>query len=451
MTYFFKSTLFQMGFWVTWALIPICVEIIPALITAIKVVYVHLHARVQNSLAKQLPGITIIVPIYNSESTLYRCLRSISDSYYDKSHIQILVADNGSTDQSTSVYQKARNDFSNLNIQYLQSRRGKANALNDAIYMAIGKYIINIDSDGVLEKHALHNIVSYLERDQNLSAMTGTILTQKKAIQATSSWWLRLLQKNEYFEYTQAFLSGRIMEASRQELFTLSGAFSAFRRSELLKTNLYNPDTVGEDTDITYQLRQLSNTKIGFCADAIFFSEPISGLNELYTQRQRWQRGEIEVMSKFENQQANLKYFFRNFSIRRLVVDHTFVFPKMIWLFASLVLVILGYSLQTLLLSYVIIYLLYLLLGIVNFISVASVMTLFPKENPFYLSLWWCILTLPIYNFLCSWIRLIGIINSASSSHKAWTTDNFSHEMTIVKTVLVHDLQKLKRNIGYKK
>ena len=89
-----------------------------------------------------------------------------------------------------------------MNLQWLETDPGKARALNAAIYNARGKYILNIDSDGFLEKNALLNIVTRFENDAQILALTGTILINKELIKQTKSWKLRFLQANEYFEYT---------------------------------------------------------------------------------------------------------------------------------------------------------------------------------------------------------------------------------------------------------
>src|SRR5699024_1924797 len=112
----------------------------------------------------------------------------------------------------------------------------------------------------------------------DLAALTGTILTQRHQIKQTPKRWLRFLQKTEYFEYAQAFLSGRTIESNKNELFTMSGAFSAFRKSTLVDTFMYNTDTVGEDTDMTFQVRQRLKQKVMLCADAIFYIEPLESL-----------------------------------------------------------------------------------------------------------------------------------------------------------------------------
>ena len=140
-----------MGFWLTWALIPIAVEIIPAFISGIQLFFKTLRKK-QLTMPDKMPFISLIVPVYNSEETLFNCIRSIHDSTYPTELVQVILADNQSTDNSFGVYADAQNKFSDMNMQLIHTGRGKASALNVAIYASIGTYIINIDSDGILEK-----------------------------------------------------------------------------------------------------------------------------------------------------------------------------------------------------------------------------------------------------------------------------------------------------------
>ena len=70
MRYFWYLTVRQMGFWLTWVLIPIVVEIVPAFISAI-LLLVRNRNRTKEPMPMKLPFITVIVPVYNSEATLY--------------------------------------------------------------------------------------------------------------------------------------------------------------------------------------------------------------------------------------------------------------------------------------------------------------------------------------------------------------------------------------------
>ena len=386
---------------------------------------------------------TIIVPVYNSEDTLFDCIRSIDRQTYPKQAMQIILANNQSTDDSFGAYARAQDAFPNLFLRYVNTDKGKARALNAAIYESIGSYVINIDSDGLLEPNAVKNMVLRFESDNSIATMTGAVLPQRQLVQQVSGWWHRLLAKNEYYEYAQAFLSGRTIESFRDQLFTMSGAFSAFRREVLMETFLYDTDTIGEDTDMTFQIRTRLGKKVVICANAIFYVEPISGFAELYTQRQRWQRGELEVAQNYMAQTASLRGFFKDFLVRRIMIDHTFTFPRMIWTFATLVLIAFGYSTLVVGLSYLLIYGLYVLVGVINFISVGILLKPYPAERRFYSRLWWLTLTLPIYMFLTGWIRLVGVIN-AMTTHATWRMRGFSEEWHQLIAVLRDDRQTVR-------
>ena len=136
-----------MGFWITWALIPIVVEIIPALISTAKLMHFHRHEPKLTPPGKW-PWVTIIVPVYNSEDTLFECIQSINEQTYPKEAMQIILADNQSTDGSFGAYARAQNTFPELILRYVNTDKGKARALNTAIYESIGIYVINIDNEG---------------------------------------------------------------------------------------------------------------------------------------------------------------------------------------------------------------------------------------------------------------------------------------------------------------
>ena len=183
----FDQTVLQMGFWATWVLIPVIFEEIPMIINFIRLLHHH-KIRKKTPLPDFLPVLSIIIPTYNSSKTLYRCLKSLADSDYPKNLLGIFVVDNGSKDDTFQVFAKAQTDYPQLLMRWLTSPHGKSSALNAAIYKARSQYIINIDSDGRLDKHALNNIVKKFSANPNIDALTGTILTDRhltsKAAQA---------------------------------------------------------------------------------------------------------------------------------------------------------------------------------------------------------------------------------------------------------------------------
>lgn len=200
------------------------------------------------------PEITLIIPVYNSADTLRGCIESIVSSDYPSELIYVMLVNNQSKDNSFKVFQECQKDNPQLIINWVNSEQGKSKALNLALFNSKGKYIIHIDSDGILHPQALKNVVRKFENESNTHCLTGVILTNSKLIDETKDFGLRLMRKAEYFEYCQAFLAGRNYQSEFNSIFTMSGAFSAFRKSAILRTQLYNTDTVGEDTHVTFQV-----------------------------------------------------------------------------------------------------------------------------------------------------------------------------------------------------
>lgn len=223
MDFYLNQLVYQIGFWFTWLLIPIVVEIIPAIRYFFHLLRVANKKQTIN-LPLKLPVVSIVLPVYNSADTLYACIESIYKSNYPNELMQIITANNQSTDNSFQEYQRAQRDFKELRLQWMNTDKGKAQALNSAIYNSIGQYVINLDTDGTLEPEAIRNLVLYFENNRDIDAATGTILTKKELIKQTEKKSLAFLQGNEYFEYAQSFFAGRSIENRKNRLFTMSGA-----------------------------------------------------------------------------------------------------------------------------------------------------------------------------------------------------------------------------------
>lgn len=320
-------------------------------------------------------------------------------------------------------------------MQWLNAKQGKSKALNMALFNSEGKYIIHIDSDGLLERSALRNMVYRFEADQTIECMTGVILTDPKQVQAYPPVLPRILRKVEFMEYAQAFLAGRNYSAEVNAVYTLSGAFSAFRKSAVLKSQLYNTDTICEDTQITFQMKYLQKTKVGICEDAIFFVDPIEDMNKLYTQRQRWQRGSLEVSHLFLKDKLKARNMLTNVGVRTLLYDHTFAFPRMIWYLALICLLCMNYSFAQIGYSTLFLYGLYVLIGVFYYISTVGFLKNFKEIRKYYAKQWYVIPVLPIFNLMVFFIRFAGVINSINTD-SAWKTRNFTQEKeSFVQTV----------------
>ncbi len=389
------------------------------------------------------PEITLIIPVYNSAKTLYSCIKSVNDSTYDSKLIYIMLVNNQSTDNSFEVFCQCQKDFPELTINWMNSQQGKSKALNLALFNSYGKYIIHIDSDGILHPDALYNMIRQFEQEVDIDCLTGTIMTNPKIIDSSKPFSKRLLQKLEFFEYCQAFLAGRNFQSEFNSIFTLSGAFSAFRKSAILKTQLYNTDTICEDTHVTFQIRDMLKERVALCDDAYFFVDPIENLDQLYIQRQRWQRGEIEVMHMFrQNQMRFGKGFISDFVVRLLMYDHTFAFPRMIWYFALICLAFINYPVKLIIGSVLLTYDLYVFTTFLLYICILLFLSKEKKLRRYYARKWYLVALLPLYNLLVFWFRFAGMIN-AIRGPQSWRMHNFKDEYQSCTVIIHKDFQNI--------
>ena len=147
-------------FWGGWIIIPFIMEIVPALGSVFLLIRRNLRHKIHKKELEVYPEITLIIPVYNSADTLYGCIRSINDSTYPNDRIRIFLVNNKGKDNSFDIYAQCQQEFPELLMQWMNSEQGKSRALNLALYNSDGKYIINLDSDGMLEKNALVNMIT---------------------------------------------------------------------------------------------------------------------------------------------------------------------------------------------------------------------------------------------------------------------------------------------------
>ncbi len=109
---------------------------------------------------KTSPEISIIIPVYNTEKYLVRCLESIKHQTFRS--IEIICIDDGSTDRSLEILRNYA-DSDKRFIVFHQNNSGPASARNVGLEKAQGNYIMFCDSDDRYEKkmcETMHNILN---------------------------------------------------------------------------------------------------------------------------------------------------------------------------------------------------------------------------------------------------------------------------------------------------
>lgn len=93
--------------------------------------------------------VSIIVPVYNIESYVKKCINSLIDQTYK--NIEIILVDDGSTDGSSVICDEYSNKYENVIVIH-QENQGLSGARNSAIRRVTGEYIMFVDGDDWIEK-----------------------------------------------------------------------------------------------------------------------------------------------------------------------------------------------------------------------------------------------------------------------------------------------------------
>ena len=108
------------------------------------------------------PTISIIIPIYNMEQFLGRCLDSVVNQTYDS--LEIILVNDGSTDSSGDIcHTYAQNDNRIKVIHQVNS--GVSSARNTGLDAATGDYISFVDPDDYIELNTYETLIPYLGND----------------------------------------------------------------------------------------------------------------------------------------------------------------------------------------------------------------------------------------------------------------------------------------------
>lgn len=109
-----------------------------------------------------LPLVSLIIPVYNAEKFIGRCLEKLMNQYYPKENLEIIVVDNASTDNSASI-------IKSFNVKYsFCPKKGPSSARNQGINEANGEYLLFIDSDCLADRFLVFNhIQMHLKLEQS--------------------------------------------------------------------------------------------------------------------------------------------------------------------------------------------------------------------------------------------------------------------------------------------
>lgn len=126
--------------------------------------------------------ISIIVPVYNAQDSLSKCISSIINQSY--SYIEIILINDGSTDKSGEICEYFAKVDSRVNVVH-QSNKGVSEARNLGLKISKGEYIQFVDSDDYIQKDMCEILINKFDKSVDLVVCGYTVEQNNKKIMET--------------------------------------------------------------------------------------------------------------------------------------------------------------------------------------------------------------------------------------------------------------------------
>jgi glycosyltransferase involved in cell wall biosynthesis len=107
------------------------------------------------------PDVTIIIPVYNVEAYLEKCLQSVVEQTCKR--IYVIAINDGSTDNSLAILNRYATIYSNFKV-VSQENAGQSAARNKGIELAKSKYVFFLDADDYIETDTIEKLVTKMEK-----------------------------------------------------------------------------------------------------------------------------------------------------------------------------------------------------------------------------------------------------------------------------------------------
>jgi len=193
--------------------------------------------------------ISVVVPTYNEEQNIERCLASLADQTVPRDSYEIIVVDGNSKDKTRELAEPLADNV------FIQTSKRVGGARNDGAMAASGDIVATTDADCILPRDWVERIErNFAERE--IVQLYGTVYPIEGGIRNH----LSLLGANTF---------ARLGYHTRTIYFTL-GCNTAFDREAFVQAGMYRCIDAGDDLEIAQRMRKIgkvyldSGLKIGF-------------------------------------------------------------------------------------------------------------------------------------------------------------------------------------------
>ncbi len=278
--------------------------------------------RIGSITLSRYPGVTIVVPCWNEEKTVYKTVRSLLAMHYPKDKLKIFLVDDGSTDGTWKIISKFAH-YPNITTLHKENG-GKYTALNWGLAHMETEFFGALDADSFADPEALVRLMSYFENDPSIMAIAPSVVVNR-----TNNF----LQSAQRAEYNMGVYLKKML-GFLGAINVTPGPLTIFRRKVFDDLGPYRHGHNTEDMEIAYRM-QKNRYKIEHCNDAYVYTNTPKTITKLYKQRLRWIYGFVNNTADYRKVLFNKKY--GNFSVFTLpmgiisIISVSYLFSRILF------------------------------------------------------------------------------------------------------------------------
>lgn len=251
---------------------------------------------------EELPTCTVIVPAYNEGRLVYDTLVSLVNSDYPAEKIEIISLDDGSKDDTWNWMIKAKAELGDrVTILQQERNQGKRHALYRGFNIGKGEVFVTVDSDSIVKKDTLRNLVSPFVNNEKCGAVGGNV----RVLNTADGIIPKML--NVSFVFSFEFI--RSAQSALGSVLCTPGALAGYRREAVMncleewinQTFMGQPSDIGEDRAMTNMILK-QGYDVLFQRNAYVLTNTPETYKTLYKMYIRWERSNVReniAMSRF--------------------------------------------------------------------------------------------------------------------------------------------------------
>ena len=244
--------------------------------------------------------ITVIVPVYNVEHYLDKCLDSLVNQTYK--NLEIIVINDGSTDNSGTICQEyAQKDN---RIVYIEKENGgQAEARNMGLDRMTGSYVTFVDSDDWVELDYVENLYKKITKYQADIAV-GNYYSFNEA---EGMYYFHIFGDSCYEKvYDNVSIFENLYESQEMKSFALISVWGKLYKADLLKRLRFDIGKLGEDGYLNQKIYLLAEKTIYLNKGLYAYRQREGSSSRIWTEK--WMHALVDAMSERITLLANMNY-----------------------------------------------------------------------------------------------------------------------------------------------